>query len=67
MKITRAPGINPYLLIMKEKKQLLAFNVGEICPPYCGGTPPDYDHDLTMELDPIGVTLLDKTGGLQII
>lgn len=63
------PGArNKSLFINHEgKKQLLAFNVGEICPPYCGGTPPDYDHDLTMELDPIGVTLLDKTGGLQII
>lgn len=63
------PGArNKSLFINRDgKKQLIAFNVGELCPPYCGGTPPDYDNDLSMELDPIGLSIIDKDQDLTII
>jgi hypothetical protein len=63
------PGArNKALFINKEgEKQLFAFNKGEACPPFCGGTPPDFDIDLGMELDPIGIALMDKEGGLEIM
>jgi hypothetical protein len=63
------PGArNKALFITKDQtKELLAFNLGEICPPYCGGTPPDYDRDLSMELDPIGLSVTEKDGNLEIL
>ncbi|TDO28565.1 hypothetical protein [Sediminibacterium goheungense] len=63
------PGArNKALFINKNgKKELLAFNKGENCPPYCGGMPPDFDIDLSMELDPIGFTMTDENGGIEII
>lgn len=63
------PGARNKALVISrdDKKQLLAFNKGEMCPPYCGGIPPDYDNDLSMELDPIGLSIIEENGNLEII
>jgi hypothetical protein len=49
------------------KAEILAFNLGDMCPPFCGGTPPDYDGDLSMELENIGLTLRELNGKLNIL
>ncbi len=63
------PGARNKALFINQngKKELLAFNKGENCPPYCGGMPPDFDTDLSIELDPIGFTLSDENGGIKIM
>jgi len=63
------PGARNKALFLNQngKKELLAFNKGENCPPYCGGMPPDFDTDLSIELDPIGFTLSEGNIGLEII
>ncbi|MFW2477766.1 MAG: hypothetical protein ACN4EP_12670 [Sediminibacterium sp.] len=63
------PGArNKAILVNKSgSKSLLAFNYGESCPPFCGGTPPDYDIDLSLETDNIGQVMIEKNGNLEII
>ena len=63
------PGARNKAIMVNKKgvKTLLAFNFGETCPPFCGGTPPDYNDGLSMELDNIGQVMIEKNGNLEII
>lgn len=59
---------NKAIMVSKDgKKEILAFNYGDICPPFCGGIPPDYDKDIAMELSNIGQVFIEKGGNLEII
>lgn len=49
------------------KKEILAFNYGEMCPPYCGGTPPDGDPYIEFEMDNIGQIIVEKDGKIDIL
>ncbi len=62
------PGARNKALFINQngRKQLLAFNKGESCPPFCGGIPPEFDTDPGIELDPIGFTLFDGNDGIEI-
>ncbi len=59
---------NKAIMISKDgRKEILAFNYGDICPPFCGGIPPDYNKDFGMELSAIGQQLIENSGNLEII
>ena len=63
------PGnFNKAILVNKDgKKEVLAFNFGEICPPYCGGFPPDGDPHIELEMDNIGQIIIERNGNLEIL
>jgi hypothetical protein len=50
-----------------ENLEILAFNVGEACPPFCGtGTPPDYGI-FGFEMEKIGLSIVSNNGNIEII
>lgn len=44
-----------------NKVEILAYNVGRICPPYCGGSGQGFD------LDTIGISIIDNKDGMIVI
>jgi hypothetical protein len=59
---------NKAIMVSKDgKKEILAFNYGEICPPFCGGIPPAYEKNIAMELSNIGQLFINKGDNLEII
>lgn len=50
------------------KLEILAFNLGDICPPWCGnGIPPDGDSIFGLEMSKTGISIIDNGDGLIIV
>lgn len=66
-KITDHGKVNKDLYISKDgNSEILAFNFGGLCPPYCNNEMPPYDDNFFgMELSRIGTTLIQN--GNQVI
>lgn len=47
------------------KSEILAFNFGELCPPYCTTKPPG-DGDFGFDLESLGLSLIDHNGEIKI-
>jgi hypothetical protein len=51
-----------------EQLEILAFNLGEACPPFCGtGLPPDGDGIFGIEMEKIGISIINNGGKIEII
>ncbi len=66
---------NEYGVVNKEiysnrtgKPEILAFNSGDICPPWCGnGLPPYTDSILGIDISPLGLSLTDTKNGISFL
>ena len=61
-KLTDHGAVNKDIYISKDgQSEILAFNYGGLCPPYCNNEIPPYDEGFFgMELSRIGITLIEK-------
>jgi len=52
-----------------ETTEILAFNFGGTCPPYCSNTEPPYDSGLPsgIELENLGLSIIETSDGITII
>jgi hypothetical protein len=49
------------------KSEILAFNLGEICPPFCTTGLPDDPWNISIEMEKIGITIVDTQDKILII
>lgn len=50
------------------RSEILAFNLGSACPPFCGtGLPPDGDGPYGIDMEKIGLSIIDSENGITII
>lgn len=68
-KANNQPGaVNKAILLNHNgKKEMLAFNFGDICPPYCGKYPPGSDTEIDIELSNIGPLIIERNGTIEFI
>lgn len=63
--------VNKEIYLHKDgKPEILAFNFGGICPPYCGSTqPPDSDNGfgIGFDMSGIGLSVIEKNGEIIIL
>ncbi|NCI51418.1 hypothetical protein GWC95_15930 [Sediminibacterium roseum] len=63
-KETEFGTINKNIYVNRNgKSEILAFNFGESCPPYCGTKPPD---NIGFDLEMLGFSLIDHNGEIKI-
>jgi len=63
-KLTEHGAVNKDIYISKNgRSEILAFNYGTLCPPYCNNEIPPYDDGFfEIELSSVGTTLIQKDG-----
>lgn len=68
-KIVNNRSVNKDIYIHKDgRNEILAFNVGSACPPFCGtGLPPDGDGPYGIDMEKIGLSIIDSGKGITII
>jgi hypothetical protein len=51
-----------------DRSEILAFNAGGICPPWCGtGLPPDGDGVFGIDMEKIGLSIINNGENIEII
>lgn len=67
---TTEQGItNKDIYVQKEgRTEILAFNVGQLCPPWCGtGLSPDGDGTFGIDMEKIGISIVDDGNEIIVI
>ena len=63
--------VNKDIYVTRDgKTEILAFNAGQICPPWCGSDlpqGPDEEGYIRIDTAKIGLTLLETDNGLTIL
>ncbi len=55
--------VNKEIYVTRDgRSEILAFNFGSICPPFCGGG----DGELTFDMSRIGISIIDEGGSIII-
>jgi hypothetical protein len=55
-------SIDKSVYVKTEKGvEILAYNIGKLCPPYCGGSGQGFD------LDTIGISIIDNKDGMIVV
>jgi hypothetical protein len=50
------------------KAEILGFNVGQLCPPWCGtGLPPDGDGPFGIDMEKIGISIVNSGNEIIVI
>jgi hypothetical protein len=69
-KSTEQGVTNKDIYVQKDgKSEILAFNLGQLCPPWCGGTefPVDGDGWFGMNMEKLGISLVQKGDDIVVI
>jgi len=68
-KITPNGTVNKDIYLNKDgKSEILAFNVGQACPPWCTtGLPPDGDGPYGIDMEKIGISIISNNDQIIII
>jgi hypothetical protein len=60
---------NKDIYVKKDgKAEILGFNVGQLCPPWCGtGLPPDGDGPFGIDMEKIGISIVNSGNEIIVI